>query len=63
MRRLTIAATTHITSVYLVEVPDDFDATDPDALRELVLGHEVLLLSQNTTDDVRVEGDEREALI
>lgn len=62
MRELTIAVTPQVTSVYLVEVPDDFDAENPDALKDLVeklLGEDCLLLSQNVADPtVRIESDE-----
>jgi hypothetical protein len=61
VRRLTIAATNHMTNVYMVEVPDDFDINDTDALLNFFLegGDEVLLLSQTGSTDVVVESDER----
>jgi hypothetical protein len=59
MRRLTIAANSRITSVYLVEVPDDFDAEDAEALHDLALSDGPLLLSQTSDVDVTVQSDER----
>jgi hypothetical protein len=60
MRRLTFSVTPQLTSVYVAEVPDDFDAENRDALVDLALSDGVLLLSQNDVGvDVRVESDEQ----